>query len=147
MTLSSPSATCTRAPVASGIRPPLSIIRPALISRSEILCIASISAGVGAAAGFGEVTMYMKRMQNSCWGETRPVRPRDQLAIGMTIQPRPDRHGQQKNCETGRRLLAQHDQGIGGIRDAPPLRIVIGLELPDLAGLRHQDDLAAFEPP
>src|SRR4051812_23640402 len=63
MTLSSPSAIRTRAPVASGMRPPLSIMRPDLISRSVIFCIASINAGDGAAIGLGEVTMYMKRMQ------------------------------------------------------------------------------------
>src|SRR3954468_12346923 len=65
----------------------------------------------------------------------------------MTIQPAPDRHQQRENCEAGRTLLAQHDQGIGGIGDAPPLRVVVGLELPGLTGLRQQDDLAALEPP
>ena len=51
----------TRAPVASGISPPLSIMRPALISRLASLSIASMSSGVGA-AGWAEVTMNMKRM-------------------------------------------------------------------------------------
>src|SRR5882757_5446010 len=39
-------------------------MRPALISRSASLCMASASAGVGPLMGWGEVTMYMKRMQN-----------------------------------------------------------------------------------
>ena len=43
----------TRAPVATGISPPLSIMRPALISRSASLCMASIRAGVGPRMALG----------------------------------------------------------------------------------------------
>src|SRR5437879_2146051 len=52
----------TCAPIETGIRPPLSIIRPALISRSASLAIASIRAGVGPRMGWDEVTIYMKRI-------------------------------------------------------------------------------------
>src|SRR5882762_549861 len=62
----------TCAPMATGISPPLSIMRPALISRSASLPIASISAGVGGRGGCEDVTIYMKRIENSCWGEPRP---------------------------------------------------------------------------
>ncbi|MDD1566711.1 hypothetical protein DCG74_01735 [Bradyrhizobium sp. WBAH42] len=31
------------------------------------------------------------------------------------------------------RLLAQHDQGIGGVGDTAPLGVVVGLELPGVA--------------
>src|SRR6185437_4173476 len=44
-------------------------------------------------------------------------------------------------------LLPQHDQGIGGIRHEPPLRIVVGLEPPGFAAIGHQHDLAALQPP
>jgi hypothetical protein len=64
-TLSLPSVIRTCAPVATGISPPLSIMRPALISRSASLPIASIRAGVGPRVGWDEVTIYMKRMVNS----------------------------------------------------------------------------------
>ena len=60
-TLSLPSVMRTCAPVASGISPPLSSMRPALISRSASLCIASISSGVGG-VGWADVTMNMKRI-------------------------------------------------------------------------------------
>src|ERR1700757_5139391 len=62
ITLSVLSAIRTCAPVATGISPPSSIMRPALISRSRILLIASISAGLGIIWPFGDVTIYMKRM-------------------------------------------------------------------------------------
>src|ERR1700751_5921630 len=62
ITLSLLSDIFTRAPVATGIRPPLSIMRPALTSRSLILLIASIRPGFGIIWPLGEVTMYMKRM-------------------------------------------------------------------------------------
>jgi hypothetical protein len=39
-----------------------------------------------------------------------------------------------------------HDQGIGAIRHAPPLRIVVGLELPDIA-LGRRQHLSVIEPP
>src|SRR6202521_2629382 len=52
----------TWAPMATGISPPLSIMRPALISRSASLPIASISAGVGGPGGWDDVTIYMKRI-------------------------------------------------------------------------------------
>ena len=61
-TLSLPSVMRTCAPMATGISPPLSSMRPALISRSASLCIASISSGVGDPAGWADVTMYMKRI-------------------------------------------------------------------------------------
>src|SRR5712692_2078240 len=48
--------------MATGINPPLSIMRPALISRSASLPIASISAGVGGPGGWDDVTIYMKRI-------------------------------------------------------------------------------------
>src|SRR5947209_5822593 len=41
-------------------------------------------------------------------------------------------------------LLAQHDQGIGAVGHLPPLRIVVGLELPGFAALRHQEHLAVI---
>src|SRR5712675_3684532 len=82
MTLILRSATRTRAPVSNGISPPFSIKRPALISRSEILATASISAGVGPFIVWAEVMIYMKRMQNSCWGELRPLGRQIWLAIG-----------------------------------------------------------------
>jgi hypothetical protein len=53
-------------------------------------------------------------------------------------------HGQrQRQPELSRsgspgELLPQHDQGIGGVGHQPPLRIVVGLETPDLAARRHQ---------
>jgi len=50
-------------PIATGISPPLSTIRPALISRSDSLCMASIRAGVGPRIGWDEVTTYMKRIE------------------------------------------------------------------------------------
>src|ERR1700757_3719112 len=62
ITLSLLSDIFTCAPVAAGIRPPSSIMRPALISRSRILLIASIRPGFGIIWPLGEVTMYMKRM-------------------------------------------------------------------------------------
>jgi hypothetical protein len=46
--------------------------------------------------------------------------------MDVTIEPWLNRHRPED-------LLPQHDQGIGGIGDAPPLRVVIGLELPGLA--------------
>src|SRR5215510_8215579 len=52
------------------------------------------------------------------------------------------------NGEAAQPLLpAQHDQAIGAVRHAAPLRVVVGLELPCFAGLGHQDDLATLEPP
>ena len=44
-------------------------------------------------------------------------------------------------------LLPQHDQRIGAVGHAPPLRVVVGLEVPGFAARRHQQDLAALEPP
>jgi hypothetical protein len=51
----------TWAPVASGISPPLSSMRPALISRSASLCIASLSLGVGGME-WADLTINMKRI-------------------------------------------------------------------------------------
>jgi hypothetical protein len=51
----------TCAPVASGISPPLSSMRPALISRSASLPMASMNFGVGGAV-WADLTMNMKRM-------------------------------------------------------------------------------------
>ncbi len=62
MTLSLPSVMRTWAPIATGSSPPVSIMRPALISRSASLPIASISAGVGGRGGWDEVTIYMNRI-------------------------------------------------------------------------------------
>ena len=56
-----PSAMRTRAPMASGISPPMSIMRPALISRSASLFIASMSSGVGGPE-WADVTNDMKRI-------------------------------------------------------------------------------------
>src|SRR5207248_662049 len=44
-------------------------------------------------------------------------------------------------------LAAQHDQRIGAIGHLPPLRIVVGLELPGFAALRHQQHMAVLQPP
>ena len=57
-----PFAMRTCAPAASGIRPPLSIMRPALISRSASLFIASRSSGVGGPE-WADVMNDMKRMR------------------------------------------------------------------------------------
>src|SRR3979490_363179 len=46
-----------------------------------------------------------------------------------------------------RKLLAQHDQGIGAVGHPAPLRVVVGLELPDVALGRQQQHLAMVEPP
>src|SRR6516165_6796269 len=66
MTLSLPSLILTCAPVCKGISPPLSIMRPVLVSRAEILAISAASAGLGPAIGFADVTIYMKRIDISC---------------------------------------------------------------------------------
>ena len=44
-------------------------------------------------------------------------------------------------------LPPDHDQGIGAVGHAAPLRVVVGLELPGLAVGRHQQHLAVIEPP
>lgn len=62
MTLSALSDIFTRAPVATGINPPSSTMRPALISRSRSFCTASIKAWFGIMGPLGDVTIYMKRM-------------------------------------------------------------------------------------
>src|SRR5260370_30630560 len=49
--------------VAGGMKPPVSTIRPALISRSASLCMACKSSGVGFPGDWGEVTIDMKRMK------------------------------------------------------------------------------------
>ena len=49
---------------ATGISPPLSSMRPALISRSASLCTASISSGVGG-PGWAGLTMNMKRISEN----------------------------------------------------------------------------------
>src|ERR1700722_5016854 len=41
-------------------------------------------------------------------------------------------------------LLPQHDQRIGGVRHPPPLRVVVGLEMPDLAIGRQQQQFTAL---
>src|SRR5262245_50113168 len=53
----------------------MSIIRPALISRSASLPMASIKAGVGPLVGCGEVMMDMKRMKYSCGLRVAGIRP------------------------------------------------------------------------
>src|SRR6266852_6597845 len=75
MTLSLPSAILTRAPVCSGINPPLSTRRPALISRSEIFWTAASSSGEGPVIGCGEVTIYMKRIGKLLLGRGRKTGP------------------------------------------------------------------------
>src|SRR5258705_8649969 len=96
MTLILRSATRTRAPVCNGISPPFSIKRPALISRSEILATASISAGLGVCIVWGEVMIYMKRMQNSCWASCGEE-PRKIVSLYQTtIRLAPDRHAHEK---------------------------------------------------
>src|SRR6185437_9458511 len=89
-------------PAASGIRPPLSSIRPALISRSAILCIASSRAGVGA-TGWADVTMNMNFicafLVRRAAGDHHSL---DCLAIKSTKQPTSDRHA----------LYVQHSPGV-----------------------------------
>ena len=63
ITLSLPSAMRTWAPVCTGISPPVSSIRPALISRSASFWMASRSFGLGGPGGWGDETMDMKRMK------------------------------------------------------------------------------------
>src|SRR6266478_8622828 len=158
MTLSLPSAILTCAPVCSGISPPLSTMRPALISRSEIFWMAPSSSGEGPVIGCGEVTIYMKRIGKLLLRRGRQHRP----AYRKTIQPAADRHACRKKlgCLGAERppcllplvllpfaLLPQHDQRIGAVGHQSPLRVVVGLEPPGLALVRHQHDLAALEPP
>ena len=76
-TLSCPSATLTRAPMERGIRPPSSIMRPAVISRVASLCMASISSGVGGPE-WADVTMYMNRICEF------PCASRDAIAAGLS---------------------------------------------------------------
>ena len=99
--------------------------------------MASISAGVGPVIGWrggDDVHEAHEKLllRRDCGQSGREIR----LAIRMTIQPGPDRHAHGKNsiaAEPERRLLPQHDQGIGAIGHPPPLRVVVGLELPGLA--------------
>src|ERR1700749_277921 len=98
ITLSFLSDIFTRAPVATGIRPPLSIMRPALTSRSLILLIASIRAGFGIIWPLGEVTMYMKRMDDGLplRRVAAGVTAKPSRLIGTTIGPRADRQREKK---------------------------------------------------
>src|SRR5205085_8920591 len=75
VTRSLPPSIATCAPCCNGAKPPMSTIRPALISRSVSLPIASIMAGVGPFIGCEEITMDMKRMKNSCGWRVAGVRP------------------------------------------------------------------------
>ena len=49
--------------------------------------------------------------------------------------------------EPSQALLPHQDQRIGTVRNAPPLRVVVGLEVPDIALGRLQEQFAALEPP
>src|SRR5215469_16186390 len=108
----------------------MSTIRPDLISRSVSLPIASIKAGVGPFIGCEEMTMDMKRMENSCLCELQALAHSSASLLGTTIPPAPDRHRRRKKIARvpDRSLLPQHDQRIGAVRHQPPLRVVVGLE-------------------
>src|SRR3954463_14771042 len=99
-TLSCPFVIRTWAPVATGISPPLSSMRPALISRSASLCIASMSSAVGAPWGRGDVTIYMKRMWDFSYGEPPAPPPLHSLANESTNQPPADRHPHYKKSRS-----------------------------------------------
>src|SRR5207245_5489346 len=80
------------APIETGISPPLSIMRPALISRSASLAIASIRAGVGPRMGWDEVTIYMKRIAELPLGRVAAVIARKTGSLWETTNGKtPDR--------------------------------------------------------
>src|SRR5579871_270396 len=151
VTESLPSATRTCAPDASGISPPLSSIRPALISRSASLPIASSRACVGPTCGCGLVTIYMKRIGwllvgRAAAGMAAEIGSHEET----TNEAGPNRQDTGKIDVGGRRplpLLPQQDQGVGAVGHQPPLRIVVGFEMPDLAAVGHQEDLPVLQPP
>src|SRR5262249_49898924 len=143
VTLSLPLAIAIRAPSRSGISPPLSIIRPALISRSVILPMASINAGVGACIGCGEVTMYMKRMKNSCFGELQAVsRIPSRYWIRRSDGSRIDTRASGELCRLKGfaalhvHAVADHGPQLAGTF---PARHVVEMELHEL--LRHGERL------
>src|SRR5438552_16253157 len=89
----------TRAPAASGANPPVSIMRPALISRSASLFIASIMDAGGGAGAWDEVTIDMKRMQKLLFEARSGKERRKSVSLqDTTIQPAPDRHAREKFC-------------------------------------------------
>src|SRR3984957_15754042 len=160
MTLSLPSAIRTCAPVATGIRPPLSSMRPALISRSASLCMASIISGGGCVEGPGCLTMYMKRILRapsrgeppaSCPAELSryPRRRTGPRQIDRSFAKNaPNANGAAGHTsQPVTTLLPQHDQRIGGVRHPPPLRVVVGLKMPDLAIGGQQQQCTALQPP
>src|SRR6201991_1615564 len=126
--------TCT--PDSNGVSPPMSIIGPALISRSASLPIASIKEVGGCTGNWDERMIDMKRMKNSClrraaatvgaktvslWNRRSGpgwIDMRDEkiaLKVGIKIP---------KYDNSPNLLPAHHDQAVGAVGHPSPLRIV-----------------------
>src|SRR5579883_2988079 len=116
--------TRTCAPAASGIRPPLSSRRPALVSRSVSFCIASASAGGGGAWPWSDLTMNMKRISRAPSSSEPGHPPWNRLACLLDERGRLGSTGGQKIIggsqqppQMPEHNEARHDRGQHADRD------------------------------
>src|SRR5882724_3174185 len=93
-------------------------MRPALISRSDSLCMASMSAGVGPRIGSRAVTIYMKRMAKLLFEASRGAC--GTVSLFRTTNETPaDRQGFGENFAPAIRQIGR--TGALGQRPADPI--------------------------